>query len=264
MVVKCCQWKWWPTPYTGLPSVLLSTALLIFTSSLLLSVYNDVPNYIPFFTTLIGIVLALISVGREVEVLKGKVILSYGFPKVIFKLVFTEVTQVTDLTNLERGRLFKYFKIQLVPYSFMMTYPLLYIIIKASLPPIRYLTLLSIPICVGVALTTYFMLTSSSYEKLAKYVGYILSITFLTLDAIIASYYHQVFNRPLTSDIDTLLALMAGQVLAFLFFIPIFAIRRHIIILEDINGKRCAIVTASEEDARLLVKAIMREVMTYA
>jgi len=251
-------------PYTGLPSILLTSALLIFTSALLLNAYQDVSDYIIFFVISTGIVLALLSVGREIEVSEGKIIVSYGFPKGLFKMVFTDVVHVVNLTDLEKGRLFRYFKVQLIPYSCMIVYPLLYIIIKASLPPLRYLTLISIPVCVGVALITYLMLTSSSYKKFVKYAGYMLSIVFIILDFFIANYYRQVFNRSILSDINTLLPLMVGQVLAFLFFMPLAAIERHTIVLEDVDGKKCAIIVANEEDARSLIRTIMREVMIHA
>jgi len=236
----------------------------MFTSALLLNSYGDVPGYVSLLIVFIGVVMSLMSVGRSVEIVKGGVVLSYGFPIVLFKLTLTDIVHVTDVTELERGKLFRYFKTQLILYTIMIAYPLLYIIVKESLPPLRYLTLLSIPVCIGVGLIVYFMLTSSTYEKFTKYVGYILSAVFITLDFAIVNYYRCIFNRSIISDIDTLLPLMTGQVLAFFFFIPLAVVKRHVIVLEDANGRRCAIVTASEEDARLLVEFIAKEVMAYA
>ncbi|RLE74129.1 MAG: hypothetical protein DRJ56_08045, partial [Thermoprotei archaeon] len=156
------------------------------------------------------------------------------------------------------------FKAQLAVAAAMAAYPLLYVAARASPPPLRYLTVLSIPVCVGVALTAHFMLTARSYERFAKRAGYVLSAVFIALDFMIASYYRQAFGKSILSDLETLLPLMAGQVLAFLFFVPLAAVRRYVIVLEDASGRRCAVVAASEEDAKLLVELVARRAMAHA
>ena len=263
MVEKCCSWRLWPASYVGLPGVLFSIAIVLFTIALLLQEYGEVPDFVSLPVVFTGILLALLSVGRGVDVVDGKIILTYGYPRTVFKLTITDVVEVADVNNLEKGRLFKYFKVQLIPLTIIIAYPLLYIIVKASLPPVRYLTFFLIPIFVGLGLIVYFMLTSESYRRFAKYTGWVLSFVLMVIDFLIGSYYHQLFDRLLTSDMTTLLPLMIGQVLVFIFFIFITVLRRHVIILEDTRGRYYAVV-AVEEEARQFIELVERRVMTNA
>lgn len=87
--------------------------------------------------------MALASVGRNVTVSDGRVSLAYGFPFRFFRLVVDGVVEMADLNSLQRGKLFKYFKVQVVLYAVVTLYPLLYLATKFSLPPIYFLALLA-------------------------------------------------------------------------------------------------------------------------
>jgi len=264
MVDKCCELKIWPASYVGIPSLLLSAALILFTFSLMFQIYEGTSEHVAFWFPLAGIVLALFSIGRDVTITDGKIVLSYGYPIPAFKLAINDVVQVVDVNNLERGRLFKYFKSQLILITVVIIYPLLYILVKGSLPPIQYLTFFSLPIFVGLALISYFMMTTNSYRKFIKYAGWIMSGVCLVMDFLIGYYYRQLFGRSVTADMHALIPLMIGQVLAITFFVVVTVFRRHVIVLEDSRGKYYAVIATTEEYARQFIGLVVRRVMAHA
>jgi len=91
--------------------------------------------------------------------------LSYGFPVALFRAELRDVVGVSDVNSLARGKLFKYFKFQVVPLALLPLIPVVYVAAKSSPPPVQYLSFLGIPVALGVVLISYFMLTTTSFKR---------------------------------------------------------------------------------------------------
>ncbi|RLE91682.1 MAG: hypothetical protein DRJ55_05390 [Thermoprotei archaeon] len=255
--------KWYPLPYSGVPGALSALSMVLFAVSLPLQIYGQ--NYFTLGLVLfwIGWLMALASAGRNVTISEGRVTLTYGFPFRVFKLVVDGVVEMADLNSLQRGKLFKYFKVQVIPYAVVTFYPLLYVAAKFSLPPIYFLAFLLIPSAVGLSLLMYFMLTFASYRRFIKYAGYTVVSTTIIANFGIASYYNAAFGKPITSDAHALILLILGELLIFLAFAlyASLATKRHVILLEDTRGKHYAIGAVDEDAAKELTRKIVEEVM---
>ena len=253
---------YWPCAYSGLPAVLQSISIVLFTVTLLMLVGNvgDIYVFMMFFT---GIVLALMSIGNEVKITNGELLLTYGYPFKLIKVRVKEVVHIADINALERGKLFKYFKVVLVPFIMITAFPLLYVLIKGASVPLQYSMFLAIPIFVGAALIGYFMVSSRSYKAFLQNVLRVLVVLLITINFFLAIEYHRLYSGFITRDLNALIPLMLAEILLFIFFVAMLvnAVKRHVIIVEDSRGRYYAIASASEVKARELIELIVSKVM---
>lgn len=189
--------------------------------------------------------------------------LVHGYPISTFKYTIRNVVEISALDNLSKGKIFKYFKIHLISSTAILLLLVLYIVLVAPSIPIEYLTFLPTPVVVGLILTVRCMLNYSNYVKFIKRMGSILGSVFTIVYFGIASIYNRVFGRPITSDLRTVVFLMAGVLLTCTFYAITlyFSVRRRVIVIEDDTGRHYAIVAADEKTARELVNIIAKEVM---
>jgi len=245
----------WPAPYTGIPAVLSSSSLVMFVLAFLIIHYGrgvyDTLGFTLFFT---GIAFGLLSAGKEVELKDDRLVLKYGFPQAVINITVREVVEVADLSSLKRGKLFKYFKSQLVAPLLIMLLPILY------LPPLTkplMALLLLVPVVIGFSLLTYFMMTFSDYRRFLNY-------AIVTLMAMLALIFLEIamINPQIVSSKDALVMLVLGYVLliaGFIVFIS-FAIRRHIILIESTQG-HYAVTAASKADAEEFMKTLLKHMV---
>ncbi len=245
----------WPAPYTGIPAVLSSSSLVMFVLAFLIIYYGrgvyDTLGFTLFFT---GIAFGLLSAGKEVELKDDRLVLKYGFPQAVINITVREVVEVADLSSLKRGKLFKYFKSQLVAPLLIMLLPILY------LPPLTkplMALLLLVPVVIGFSLLTYFMMTFSDYRRFLNY-------AIVTLMAMLALIFLEIamINPQIVSSKDALVMLVLGYVLliaGFIVFIS-FAIRRHIILIESTQG-HYAVTAASKADAEEFMKTLLKRMV---
>ena len=249
----------WPAPYSGVPGALFALSMILIIVAFLLNITRSTLSAYTLCLFLASIVFALLSVGKEVLAVKGRLVLVYGYPVSIFKYSVTNITEISALDNLSRGKIFKYFKLYLVPSTMMMHLPVIYVILTAPSIPIEYLTFLLAPVVAGLILTVRCMLTYFDFMKFIKYTGSILGAISTILCFQVASIYNKVFGRPITSDLRTLAFLMTGMLLTFVFYAMVlyFSTRRHLIVIEDSAGRHYAIVAVDEKTAQELVNIVV-------
>ena len=250
----------WPLSYSGIPALLNGTAMVLLTSALVMTL-SSTGGEISIFLLLCGIVLNLLGVGRRVIIREDSIVLEYGFPKPVIRAVVRDVTEVLDISELSRGRLVRYFKAVLLPFVLIMVMPLAYVALKGSYPNPAYLSVMTLPVVVGVLLTTFFMFTSPSYRKFLRRAAAVAAVSSASVMTFLIGYLYRdvygtsIFQRPA----DALVA-MAGAMLLALFaaLIAIMAGRNHIVVLVDSWGKHYAIGTFSPEIAREVIRGVLR------
>ncbi len=254
--------KWWPTPYSGLPALMSCTSLLCFTLGMILAI-SGLNSLAAPIVIAIGFMAGLLSVGREVRIYNHKLILGYGFPKVIIRYVVEDVVDVFDVNELSRGKLVRYFKYHLFVFSLIMSLPVIYLAVEGLYPSPAYLPLLLLPAFLGIVLQLYVMLTAESYRKLVRRLIFILGMVWSLVGFIVGATYRELYGKSLFSDPSAALLYFTGMLLLAVSTITILALheRHHVVIVESGNGGFYAIATASPNYARELVKLIVREVM---
>jgi len=254
--------RWWPAPYSGLPALMSCASLLCLTLGMILLI-SGLNSLAALTVIAIGFIAGLLSAGREVRVRNHKLILGYGFPKAIIRYVVDDVVDVFDVNELSRGKLIRYFKYHLFVFSLIMSLPVIYLVIKGLYPSPVYLPLLLLPVFLGVALQLYVMLTAESYRKLVRRLVFILGMVWSLVGFIVGATYREIYGKSLFSDPSATLLYFAGMLLLAVTTITVLALheRHHVVIVEGGNGGFYAIVAASPNYARELVKLIAKEVM---
>jgi len=251
----------WPLPYSRLPAVLNSAALVLLTLTVLVAVSCAKPYFLVFLLT--GIAMSLVASGRRVVIRDGCVVLEYGFPKPVLRYVVRDVTEVFDINELSRGRLVKYFKTLLVPFILIMILPLVYVVARGAYPNPAYVPLMVIPIIMGAFLTIYMMFTSPSYRKFLRRAAAVTATVSTSIMAFMVGYfYRDVYGRSIFSN-------PADAVMGITFIVllvlatSLFAIlggRNHVVILVDAEGRYYAVGTAGAEAARGFISMVLNAV----
>jgi len=201
-----------------------------------------------------------------VEVGEGWVRLSYGFPVALFRAELRDVVEVSDVNSLARGKLFKYFKFQVVPLALMPVIPVVYVAAKSSLPPLVYLPYLGIPVALGVLLSSYFLLTTTSFKKFIEKVCFLFCVGVPVLNFWLGITYRETYGRSLARDYYAAGVLILGEMLIFILLVAvwIYSTRRHIIVLEDSDGRYYAVVARDGDAAREFLNLVVDRVMRSA
>ena len=243
----------WPLPYTGLPALLNSLSIIMFAMLVVLSVTFKYDLFlIPAF--LFAVSLSLVSLGRQVVIDDGVIILEYGYPKPLLKYRITDIVEVFDINELSRGKLVKYFKSLLVPFITIMVLPIIYVIVRGIYPSPTYVTLMTAPIAMGVSLLLYFMFTAPSYRKLIRYTFTVTAIVYISLLALIIGYYYgDIYGR-----VNLLITLIGVSLILLCIGLIFFVKQNHIIIIIDEYGRHYAIGTRGEEVAKTFIKSIIK------
>lgn len=253
----------WPLPYSGLPAILNSVALVLLTFALIAAVTRVETYFLALFLT--GIAMNLVASGRRVVIRDRCVVLEYGFPKPVLRYVVRDVTEVFDINELSRGRLVKYFKALLVPFVMVMILPLAYIVAKGAYPNPAYVPLMVIPVAMGVFLILYMMFTAPSYRKFLRRAAAVTATVSTSVMAFMVGYfYRDVYGRSIFSNPADAAVGIAGIMILVLLAaaIALFAGRNHVVILVDAEGRYYAVGTAGTEAARefmSMVLNVMRE-----
>ncbi|WFO75070.1 hypothetical protein J4526_08355 [Desulfurococcaceae archaeon MEX13E-LK6-19] len=257
--------KYWPLPYNGIPCILHMIGMALLVTALIIPVGRiGIPSEYNMVSFFLGIILILMSTGKRATVTNNSVILEYGYPIAIYRIVVREVVSVLDIPSLERGRLFKYFKLPVATLAIVMTYPIIYMIVKGVAPEkIYYIGFLLIPIVVCTGLLAHFLLTYSGYKQFVKRVGGLLGSLIVILSMFIASIYHSATGSFITMETRPLVIAIISELLLVIAFLAIVVLklRRPIVVIEDSKGRYYAIGALSEECAKELINTITREVM---
>lgn len=251
--------RYWPMPYSGLPGVLNSVGLVMVSFGLVAPFLGDWALAIP----LTGIVLLLLSIGREVRVSNDALVLCYGFPVVFYRQVVKDVVEVTDLKKLSRGRLAKYFKLPVAVFLVVALLPLAYLMARGLRVPLVYLVYLLIPVVVCVLLIAYFVLTSTGYLKLLKRVLSFVGTTVCVMSFFVGATYRSVHGHSILEDPHAVAMWIIG-VLLLAFFLIAFSIytgKRSVIVIEDSRGRHYAVVAVDDESAREFMRVVVSRVM---
>ena len=245
----------WPLPYTGLPALLNSLSIIMFAMLVVVSMTLRY-NLLFILLFMVAISLSLASLGRRVVVDDGVIILEYGYPKPLLKYRITGIVEVFDINELSRGKLVKYFKSLLTPFIIIMVLPVIYVIVRGIYPSPTYITLMTVPIAMGVSLLLYFMFTAPSYRKFLRCAFTVTAIIYISLLALIIGYYYgNIYGR-----IDLLVALIGTSLIILCIALPFLARQNHIIIIVDENGSHYAVGTHGEEVAKAFIKTIIKTI----
>ncbi len=245
----------WPLPYTGLPALLNSLSIIVFAMLIAMSVTLKY-DLLFILAFLVGISLSLASLGRKVVVDDDTIILEYGFPKPLLKYRITGIVEVFDINELSKGKLVKYFKSLLTPFITIMVLPVIYVIVRGIYPSPTYITLMTVPIAMGVSLLLYFMFTAPSYRKFLRCAFTVTAIVYISLLALIIGYYYgNIYDR-----IDLLVALIGASLIVLCIALPFLARQNHIIIIIDEYGRYYAVGTHGEEAAKTFIRTIIKTI----
>ncbi len=249
----------WPLPYSGLPAVLNSLALVLLTSSLIAAISRAEIYFLALFIA--GVATNLVATGRRVIIRDDCVVLEYGFPKPVLKYVVGDVVEVFDISELSRGRLVKYFKVLLVPFTLVMILPVAYVVTRGAYPNPAYVPLMVIPVAMGAFLLLYMMFTAPSYRKFLRRAAAVTATVSTSVMAFMIGYfYRDVYGRSIFSNPSDAAVGIAGTLLLVLLaaVIALFAGRNHVVILVDAEGRYHAVGTAGAEAAREFMSAVLR------
>ncbi len=259
--------KWWPLPYSGLPALMSSLSLVCFTGGILLNLIKpSISSLIATPVIAMGFITALLSVGRDVELIEDGVVLKYGFPKVVLKYVVRDVVGVFDVNELRRGNLLRYFKYHIFLFSLIIALPITYLIIKGIYPNPAYLPILLIPVFLGVVLLIYIAFTADSYKKLLRRITPVISTAWVSVGFVVGITYREVYRESLLSNPSAFALYMLGMLLLATSTIVLIALmsRRHVVIIEASNGKFYAVGTLGNAEAKELIRSVLEVIARNA
>ncbi|WP_456399014.1 hypothetical protein [Palaeococcus sp. (in: euryarchaeotes)] len=218
----------YPAPYSGLPGILNSLGMILMVVAMFFNVSENLK--LGFVTFWIAWVLLLVSIGKEVEVKNGKLILKYGFPKPLIKVEISEIREITNITKLKRGKIARYFRQALVVPILVLILPYIYIFVKGTMIPLRYVVFLLIPAFVGIMLLLYFTMTLSNYREFLRKATIIVAVVLALLLLMILRIFKPVGEALLIFVMSYLLL-----VVSFVIFMSI-GIKRNVVLIEGDRG----------------------------
>lgn len=218
----------YPASYSGLPGILNSLGMIVMVVAMFFNVSGN-PK-LGFVTFWIAWVLLLVSIGKEVEVKNGKLILKYGFLKPFIKVDLSEIREIADITKLKKGRIARYFRQALVVPILVLILPYIYIFAKGTTIPLRYVVFLLIPAFVGIMLILYFTMTLSNYREFLRKATIIVAVVLAVLLLMILVIFKPVGEALLILVMSYLLLVMS-----FVIFMSI-SLKRNVILIESDRG----------------------------
>ncbi len=218
----------YPSSYSGLPGLLNSLGMMLLVVAMFFNVSGS-PK-LGFSTFWIAWGLILVSIGKEVEVRREKLILKYGFPRPLIKVEISEIRGISEVTKLEKGKIARYFRQALVVPALVLVLPYIYILTKGTTIPIRYLVFLLIPAFVGIMLILYFTLTLSNYREFLRKATIIVAIVLAVLLLMMLIIFKPTGGALLLLVMSYLLLIMG-----FLFFMSL-SLRKNVILIESDKG----------------------------
>lgn len=239
-------------------------SMLCFTIGILLSAAGILDFMQLVIVVVGGFTARLLSSGRSVEVKSNYLILSYGFPKPVVRYVVRNVTDVFDANEISRGRLVKYFKYHLFVFTLIMFLPVMYVIVKGLYPSLAYIPFLLAPVLIGVVLELYIAFTAESYRRLIRRLMIVLSMVLALACFIAGVSYEEYYGATLFHDVNAMVYYLLGVVLlatAAITFLALWS-RYHVVVIESCDGAFYAIGAATANDAKELIKLVLREVMS--
>lgn len=253
------EYSVWPLPYSGVPALLSGTSLTLLTTSLIVTIANT-PDPLSLTLLALGILTGLLSCGRCVRVVDGAVVLEYGFPKPVIKLVIKDVTEVFDISELSWGRLGRYFKVTALPFILIMALPIAYVVVKGTYPNPAYLTVMALPLVTGMLLVSFFTLTSPTYRKFIKRAATITSVSTVSAVAFMIGYlYRETYGTSILQNLTHASVAIAGAVLIALLLAvaTVMSSRNHVVVIRDSRGRYYALGTRGPEVAREVIREVL-------
>ena len=218
----------YPASYSGLPGILNSLGMMLIVAAMFFNLSGN-PK-LGFVTFWIAWVLLLVSIGKEVEVKNGKLILKYGFPKPFIKIEISEIIEIADITKLKKGRIARYFRQALVVPILVLILPYIYIFAKGTTIPLRYVVFLLIPAFVGIMLILYFTMTLSNYREFLRKATIIVAVVLAVLLLMIL-----IIFKPVREALLILIMSYLLLVIGFFIFMSI-SLKRNVILIESDRG----------------------------
>ncbi len=237
----------YPASYSGPPGILNSLGMIVMVIAMFLNVSENLkPGFVTFW---IAWVLLLVSIGKEVEVKNGKLILKYGFPKQFIKVEISEIREIADITKLKKGRIARYFRQALVVPTLVLVLPYIYIFAKGATIPLRYVVFLLIPAFVGIMLMLYFTMTLSNYREFLRKSTIIVAVALAVLLLMIL-----IIFKPTGGALLLLVMSYLLLVVGFLVFMSI-SLRRNVVLIESDRGYHALICFG---DYNELIRELLR------
>ncbi len=218
----------YPASYSGFPGILNSLGMVLIVVAMFFNVSGN-PK-LGFATFWVAWVLLIVSIGKGVEVKNGKLILKYGFPKPLIKIEISEIREIADITKLKRGRIARYFRQALLVPVLILILPYIYIFMKGTTIPLKYVVFLLIPAFVGIMLILYFTMTLSNYREFLRKATIIVAIVLAVLLLMIL-----VIFKPIGKALPLLVMSYLLLVISFVIFMSI-SLKRNVILIESNRG----------------------------
>jgi len=242
----------WPLPYSGLPGVLVGLSMVCFTIGILAGLLNASAA---LALSILGVVLALLSVGRSVNVTSGAVVLSYGFPIAVMRYVVRDIVKVLDVKELSRGALMRYFKQPMLVSLALIAMPITYLALEAPHLDLAYLPMLLVPVFLGIVVWMHAVLTANSYRRFVIEVVAILGLVWISIGLLTAISGWGALSSSMSMAMRFFISVALLAVVIVLY--ATLGVKRHVVIVESSDGKFYAICTSSAEDAKTLIKRIL-------
>ncbi len=249
--------RYWPLPYSGLPAILYGLSEIFSVLIVSLLWMKKLP------ASLFGILLAamfvssLLSCGRYVEIRQGHVVLAYGFPIAVIKYIINDVVSIFDINELDRSMLLKYFKIIIFTPIIMLSFPILYLACNNWTMSVNDIPVLLVFVLLGILATLHIFFSGREYRKLTKVIFTVLGSTVFIV--ILVPMF--IYLPYVTYQVAVLYMLILCSLAILITFIAMFYEKRHIVIIKTSSGKFYAIGTATSDDAVLLIKKVVEEVI---
>ena len=250
----------WPLPYCGLPGLFSILSVMFFA----LAVYVAKVTNFGLALFAIGVLLGLLSSGKGVILDHSRLILEYGFPKALIKIVIQDVTGVSDVSAIERGCIIKYFKAPICTALVIICFPVLYVAGAGMIPSVEYIPLITLPAIIGVILVIVLAYTGTSYKAFVRKLGCAVGGSIGLLAFIVGVLYHEVYGRSIFSDPHSLaVAFMALMLLGISTAVFTTLYQKHHIVIIKANHRYYAVGASSEEKALEFIKMVL-EVIKHA
>ncbi len=250
--------RYWPLPYSGIPAILhVSSETLCVLIVAITWCMKRLP--VSLFGALLAamFVLSLLSCGRYVEIRQRCVELAYGFPIPVIKYVINDIVSIFDINELDRSMLLRYFKIMIFTPIIMLSFPILYLACNNWTMTMSDIPVLLVFVLLGILATLHIFFSGREYRKLTKIIFTLLGFTVFAV--ILVSMF--IYLPYVTYQVTVLYILILCSLAIFITFIAMFYERRHVVIIKTSSGKFYAIGAATSNDAMLLIRRIVEEVI---
>ncbi len=260
--------RYWPLPYSGVPGILSILGLITLIFTLIIASCDWCSEFLFLGLFFLGYACIFASIGRKVVIGDGEVVLEYGFPVTVYRVVLNDVVEACNFWEIEGGRIINYFRLAALQFLLIMVFPFTYIWVRlytsgmASLGQILATILpLILALTTCLLLAVQVLVSSRNRRRALRIIGYIVVSSIIIANMVIAILYNQLYGEPITSNTSALLLLVSGETAFLIVFAVVVMVfyKTQIVVVRDSLKGYYAIGCWDREDAIRLVEEIVEK-----